>query len=245
VVRNGPLQELPRHMEQLSELTEIDFRFNELKEFNVDISKWKALAVAWLHFNKIKKMHESVWKHSELVTLALNSNKGLAFPESIYLPQLLYFHAGNNSVQIPATLGNAQFPAVLFLYLNGNMIPRKTFPKDFETLSTLRYLGVARTGLKEVPSETLMKFNNLRYLDARDNNISAVDDSLTRYLKAQKVNEIYFGGNKGLDCKTVASTDCDKSLCSKYCYSKYHKNKFCDASCNSKACNFDEGDCLR
>ena len=82
------------------------------------------------------------------------------------------------------------------------------------------------------------------YLDARNNNITSIDPTLIDFFKTQKVKEIYLDGNKELDCNNAGGTDCDEKVCSKFCFSKFHKNRYCDETCNSKDCNYDEGDCL-
>ena len=242
-IKNGPLEELPTNVNELEDISILDFSFNQLTEFDVDVSKWQYLNSIHLSFNNIKSLHESVWSHPELTNLAINDNIGLTFPEKIDLKQLLYFAAENNTVKIPKSLGRAQFPAILFLYLNGNIMPDNTFPEKFETLTTIRFLGIARCSLTELPSKVLVQLKQLHHLDARNNNITSIDPTLIDFFKTQKVNQIYLDGNEGLDCKAAGGTDCDEKVCSKYCYSKFHKNGECDKTCNSKDCNYDEGDC--
>ena len=243
VIKNGPLKELPPKMNELNDLSFLDFGFNQLTKFDVDVSKWQYLHSIHLSFNKITSLHKSVWNHPELINLAINENIGLKFPEKIDLKQLLYFTAENNTVKTPKSLGRAQFPAILFLYLNGNKMPDHAFPDKFETLTTVRELGVSRCSLTELLSRTVVQMKQLAYLDARNNNITSIDPTLIDFFKTLKVKEIYLDGNKGLDCKAAGGTDCDEKVCSKYCYSKFHKNGWCEESCNSKDCDYDDGDC--
>ena len=79
------------------------------------------------------------------------------------------------------------------------------------------------------------------YLDARDNNITHVDDELKELIQTNNV-ESYFSGNYGV-CSTDESLDC-KPLCSKQCWSRRVSNDdYCDVECNSYECDYDGGDC--
>ena len=101
-------------------------------------------------------------------------------------------------------------------------------------------LGVSRCNLLSLPSY-LSEFNYLKYLDARDNNISYVDNKLKSSMKTNSV-ESYFSGNR--ICKTDKDLDC-KPLCSKYCWSRnVLGNGICDEFCNSKKCDYDGADCV-
>ena len=88
VIKNGPLKELPPKMNELNDLSFLDFGFNQLTKFDVDVSKWQYLHSIHLSFNKITSLHKSVWNHPELINLAINENIGLKFPEKIDLKQL-------------------------------------------------------------------------------------------------------------------------------------------------------------
>ena len=75
-------------------------------------------------------------------------------------------------------------------------MPGNTFPDTFETLNTVRKLGTARCSLIELPSQALVQFKQLVYLDARNNNITSIDPTLIDFFETQKVKEIYLDGNK-------------------------------------------------
>ena len=80
----------------------------------------------------------------------------------------------------------------------------------------------------------------LVHMDARDNNITFVDPALKHILASPQVDGM-FAGNPV--CQVDASLDC-MPRCSKYCWSeRYLGNNMCDTTCDSKACNFDGGDC--
>ena len=83
----------------------------------------------------------------------------------------------------------------------------------------------------------------MNYLDARNNNIPSVPMEVMEWIE-QKNIEVYLHNNTAL-CRNMDAdfVNMCAPLCSKYCYLRNHKNKFCDESCNSKECRFDDGDC--
>jgi hypothetical protein len=237
-IQSGPLRLLPnKEMQTLENLRTLNLQFNDLIAFDVDISNWNYITTIWLGYNQIKSTHKSLWKHKGLKNLDISSNEGLKIPEdpkNIHLPSLRYFNAGNNSVNITSILGAEQLPKVIFLILDGNIIPK--FPETFSTLKkTVTTLGVARCDLLSLPS-AINQFDKLIYIDARNNSISSNDIEFSNTVK-----EKYFSGNPVCENNNVDLV-CEK-LCTEYCYSRHHKNKFCDDSCNSEKCEYDGGDC--
>ena len=245
-IRNGPLMTLPDNMEKLKELTDIDFQFNRLKRFDVDVSKYLFLNRIYIRFNTITHVHDSFWKHDTVTEIEANSNIGLRMPlnpKDIYLPNVFYFDIRNNSVLLPSILGKDQLPSITFLLLDGNRISQNG-GTNIETLSSnLALLGLARCGLKTLPSY-LTDFKYLKYLNARDNNITEVPKEVTNWIKDTGI-EAYFSGNKLL-CENDAENYgkyCEE-ICSKYCWSKDgNKDNYCNPDCNSKECDYDGGKC--
>ena len=79
-------------------------------------------------------------------------------------------------------------------------------------------------------------------MDARDNNITTVDDDLKALINKNAI-ESYFSGNEKL-CKSDKSLDCEP-LCHKYCFSRKVANDgYCDVGCNHEVCKYDGGDCI-
>ena len=245
-IRNGPLMTLPDNMEKLKGLTFIDFEFNRLKRFDVDVSNFVFLNRIYIRFNNITHVHDSFWKHDTVTEIKASSNIGLRMPlnpKDIYLPNVFFFDIRNNSVLLPSILGKDQLPSIIFLLLDGNKIP-KNGGTNIETLSSnLASLGLARCGLKTLPSY-LSDFKYLKNLDARDNNITEVPNEVTNWIKDTGI-EAYFSGNKLL-CENDEENYgkyCEE-ICSKYCWSKDgNKDNYCDPSCNSKECDYDGGKC--
>ena len=114
-----------------------------------------------------------------------------------------------------------------------------SFPSE-NLKDSLVYLGVSRCGLNSVPYYLSM-FKNLKYLDARDNQLSTISEELQHLLRTNDV-EAYFSGNV-LFCDVEEEFDCGP-LCSNTCLSKrFSGDGFCDVECNTEDCKFDGGDC--
>ena len=248
IIRIGPLKTLPSGMEKLKELSRLDFTMNQLDRFDVDVSKNVYLSKLNLGYNNIKFLHESVWRHKTLANLFLNSNIGLGLPldsSKIKMPQLYFFDMRNNSAVMPEVLGIDQMPSLTFVYLNSNKFVNGVLPNAFETFrSKMTSFSVQNTELLGLPSY-LSSFKYLRYLDARDNNISSIPPELSSYIHGKKF-ELYLSGNKKLcNSNEYKNSEACTPLCSEYCYSRNHKNNGCDAACNSKECDYDAGECAK
>eukprot|EP00942_MAST-04A_sp_MAST-4A-sp1_P000768 g768.t1 len=242
-IKNGNLTMLSKQMENLKEIVDFEISFNQLQEFNVDVLQWPRLTRLVLEFNNITKCNEHVWHHPELAILRMSSNIGLGMPQDvskIILPNLLYLHMGNNSVQISNELSSNQFPAIVFLYLDGNIM--EILPNKIGSFKeTIDSFGVARCGLKSLNG--LESFKSLHYLDARNNSISSISGNMKNMMKNKKHFESYFSGNPFCYEKENSDLNCAR-LCTDYCWSKTgFNNGICDTTCDSKECNYDGGDC--
>jgi Leucine-rich repeat (LRR) protein len=238
-VRNCSLIKLPSNMENLIEMISFDISLNNLTEFHVDIKRWEKLVKLYLMYNNIKQYNEhAMWTHPNLVSLDLGNNVGINVPGEIRLPLLSYLQLSNNKISLDLIFGQEQFPALMSLYLNGNTLIK--FP-DQGLKSNLVWLGISRCRLRSLPSY-LSDFSKLAYLDARDNNITTVDDDLKVLINKNAI-ESYFSGNEKL-CKSDKSLDCE-ALCHKYCFSRKVANDgYCDVGCNHEVCEYDGGDCI-
>ena len=158
---------------------------------------------------------------------------------NINLPQLIFVDMGNNSGIIPNELSSTQLPAINNMYLDGNKM--ENFPSKFHTFqTTLQYLGVARCGFKEL-QQHLESFDNLKYLDARNNNITSISPEIKQMIKDTIDFESYFSGNPV--CQSDEDLNC-KRLCTDYCWSeKGFTNGVCDVTCDSYECKYDGGEC--
>eukprot|EP00944_MAST-04C_sp_MAST-4C-sp1_P007259 g7259.t1 len=240
-IRNCNLTTLPPRMEQLTEMVDFEISFNRLEEFMVDVGKWEKLDLLVLTYNKLKRYNQTaLWTHPNLAYLDVSDNIGMELPTAetgIEMPSLLYFGCRNNSITVHLPFDKNGFPNLIYLFLNGNRLIE--FP-DASLKETVQYLGIARCHLKQLPL-FLAEFKHLMYLDARNNNISEVNDELKMLIRTNPV-ESYFSGNAV--CKTDKTLDC-QPLCSKYCFNtRFLGNGICEDECNSEECKYDEGDCL-
>ena len=234
---------LPQNMENLVEIRDFQITFNKLKEFNVNVRKWEMLVRLFLDYNNISSYNEeALWVHPNLVSLDVADNFGLKMPDQtieINLPSLQFFSASNNSVMMDISFDNVKFPTLSFLYVNGNNIVNPERFLDESLKASISELGVARCNLRSLPP-SISSFDKLRYLDARNNNISELDAKTLSLLGTSKV-EAYFAGNPNV-CRKHKGLDCEP-LCSEYCNTRNNKNNFCNPMCNSEKCNYDEGEC--
>ena len=239
-ITNCSLKTLPSKMERLTEMVDFSVTFNKLNAFDVNISKWEKLITLALFNNNITRYDEkALWTHGNVVGVDLANNVGLKIPRGIgiNMPLLQYLNLDTNGMTLNVNFNEENFPNLMMLFLNGNKLLK--FP-DKSLRGKIIWLAVARCNLKSLPMY-LSEFKLLKYLDARDNNITYVDDGLRELIQANKV-ESYFSGNNMI-CSTDTSLDC-KPLCSKYCWSRHVSNdKYCDVECNSYECDYDGGDC--
>ena len=241
---DGPLTHLPeKRVEKLRKLSQLDFEFNRLQAFEVNVGELNHLITINLGYNEINALHASIWSHPELVNVLLNSNGNVSIPDTgVYMPSLLRLLMQNNTGAFPEELGKAQFPSPLELYISGNVGFGKRIPRSFETLD-LQILDIARCGISgALPryfDDTLAK--SLYRLDARDNNLTSVDKALVQSVRG----DVYLSGNPLCDgASDEEIVRICKPLCSKFCYKRETQKNFCDKSCNSEACKYDSGDCI-
>ncbi len=235
-IRNCNLTTLPPRMEQLTEMVDFEVSFNRLEEFMVDVGKWERLNKLYLMHNNISSYNDVVWTHPILTALSLANNKIQMPIGKIYMPWLNWLELNDNNIILTKTFGTDTTPNLLYLYLSGNFLKQNP---DKSLKAKLLHLGIGGCNLKLLPSY-ISGFKELRYLDARDNNISMVDNDLKNLLKTNHV-ESYFSGNPV--CNIDDSLDCEP-LCSKSCWSReVSNNGICDIDCNSESCEFDGGDC--
>ena len=256
-VLNCNLTNVPQEIEELTQLVHVDFAYNKLSSFNIDILKWKYILHLNLKFNNISSYNEeALWNHPGLAALWVNSNPHFYMPEKIYSPSLFYLVITNNSLTLPSSFGAEQVPQLNFFYAGGNQLNKditKTFPNNFETLSNkIAHLDVARCNLNALPSY-LSNFHNLFYIDARNNSISEVDKVFRDAIVSRKMeNRALFSSNPICSTSNGKEINCAK-MCSDYCNYKNWEDdelyphgtepKYCDPRCNSKECKWDGFDC--
>jgi hypothetical protein len=256
-VTQGPLRTVPvASMNTLAHINRFDISFNEVSSFDVDLSLWPTVSQLNLGYNKITSYNEkSLWTHNTIEFLRINNNVNMSFPKHVEssdgskrpigMKRLIVLSVANNSVVVPDTFNAENFPNLYAIFLSGNTIEGSKLPTSFKSFGNrLTKLGVAMCGLTETPS-FLNTFKRLEYFDARNNSI-AMTPAFPSALLENRRSTIYLEGNP------LCTTDnkyCKKT-CSVYCYSEephqgFGTDKTCDATCNSKICEFDGGDCQK
>jgi hypothetical protein len=236
-ISDGPLESVPKNMSKLQKLSRLIIDFSHLTAFDVDVSNMKGLVWLSVQYGRLKRVHASVWRLETLGTVSFNSNAGLAFPHDAHMPFLGYLAWQNNSVFIPKSLNVETFPRLRRIFVDGNRF--EDVKGTFLGFNNMEFVGFSRCNLTAIPS-AFNTMPTLVHMDARDNNITFVDPALKHILASPQVDGM-FAGNPV--CQVDASLDC-MPRCSKYCWSeRYLGNNMCDTTCDSKACNFDGGDC--
>ena len=243
---NCNVTKLPNAMENLKLLAIVDLSNNKLTEFNIDMLQWNYITTLNLQFNNISKYNmKALWKHETLINLNLNDNPNFAISNQvdIEMPMLRLLDLRNNSMVLPTNFGKDQFPSLIFLYLSGNDL--REVPQNFDALTArLSDLYIARCQLNGIFQYDVSKLNNF---DVRDNNISIIDSTILSTLSNNNAR-IYLSGNPvcTLDPSLKDTSSCEE-MCSNYCWYKASEVEEagygCDAECNSKSCNHDQGDC--
>eukprot|EP00944_MAST-04C_sp_MAST-4C-sp1_P005270 g5270.t1 len=194
-IRNCNLTKVPPRMEQLTEMVDFEISFNQLEEFMVDVGKWEKLNKLHLEYNNISKYNEkALWTHTELTGLSLGNNTIQIPAHGTHMPALTMLSMTDNDVVISKQFNRRNFPVIVYLFLNGNSL--LSFP-DISLKNHVEYLGISRCNLKSFPLY-LSAFKGLKYLDARNNSITYVDDDLKQLIKKNNV-ESYFSGNTVLE----------------------------------------------
>ena len=173
-------------------------------------------------YNDISFVHDAVWKHLEITGLGLGNNTVMLPLDRIYMPSLTFLDIANNNMTIRSAIGKDSFPLLTDLFINGNLI--EMFPRE-DLKDSIVYLAVARCNLNSLPSYLSM-FKNLKYLDARENQLGTINEDLKHLLRTNDV-EAYFAGNVVL-CDAEFEFDCAPA-CSNTCWSKRVKG---DGECD-------------
>ena len=243
VIKNCSLKSFPANMEQLKNIFIFEVIYNQLNDFNIDISKWGSLFILRLHHNNITNYDvNALWTHKSVYAIEIYNNIGFKAPSSdvkINMPSLLGLNLMNNEMPLNINFNTENFPNLKFLILNGNNLLKLP---DKSLQETMVFLAMNRCQLKPALPQYISSFKRLRYLDARDNNITSVDHALKELLKINLV-ESYFAGNPV--CEIDQTLDC-KPLCSQDCWSRHaSKDGYCSEECNTKKCEYDGGECSR
>ena len=146
-------------------------------------------------------------------------------------------------------------PSLVTLTLDGNNI--RHIPLEIgKLMNKLRMLTLQNNKILDIPAE-IGQLNALWMLDLRNNSISSFPKEMTIFGKKTNKNKyLYIYGNpicvngwmsSDADIKRLMESSkagCAKQ-CSPYCNHKSLNDKHCLRECNSEACEYQKGTCLR
>jgi hypothetical protein len=232
-VPNNKLTVLPNSVGELSNLITLAVQYNNLTALPQSIGKLLFMSWLYVDYNRLTSLPDSVGNLPYLYEIYGNNNKLTSLPESIgTLKHLIRLDVSNNRLSaLPMGLKNLQT-----LYAWNNTLQQ--LPDGMVSLSQI---DVRYNQLKTLP---IGGWGNVEYLSVHGNPLCP--------------SYTFPVGVKGGFCETQCSIDCPSvrlgdGFCDDidYTYAWYTKKLHVSAEplfnsgCNTKACAFDQGDCLR
>lgn len=252
---NGPLTNLPADMGQkLTFLSVLILSNNNLSTLPPDLNYLHTIVV---EFNKLKFIPKNFWGNSRLYWIDFNTNKlgSHTFSQvNKFSKNLFLLNLANNTLnEIPKSLNGDNCPILRILSLSGNSL--HSLPSGIGSLP-IRDLYLARNNFSSIPSE-IQKLE-LRELDLRNNSFKELPNWMSKMSIFSKSTGLVTVANNPL-CKNgwIDSKDCPEDMrlvlrkegygcatqCSDYCFPAWLQNSGCDVACNSKKCEYDNGQC--
>ncbi len=148
-LRHLNLQCFPLGITQLASLKKLLLERNMLKEIPKEIEKLKDLKELNLNGNQLEALPEAIGSLTSLKCLLLNNNKFKEFPKCVTkLTNLKYLGLGMNMIaDIPDTIGNLK--NLEMLALNHNKI--SNLPKGLKKLKSLKLLYLQNNRIETLP----------------------------------------------------------------------------------------------
>ncbi|MFM9961971.1 MAG: COR domain-containing protein, partial [Planctomycetaceae bacterium] len=209
------LRTLPPEIGQLTALTELNLRFNQLSALPPEIGQLTALTKINLHSNQLSVLPPMIGQLTALRTLDLRDNQLRTLPpEFVQLTELaelyLYFNQlrtlpyefgrltalttldldGNQLSTLPPDIG--QLAALTTLNLWGNHL--STLPPEFGQLSGLTTLHLSGNDLCTLPLE-FGRLSRLTVLTVENNQLRELPESLRQL---RQLRELMLHGNDSL-----------------------------------------------
>eukprot|EP00505_MAST-04D_sp_SCG-Rhode-Island_P001264 Stramenopile-MAST_4_protein_1264 len=230
-VSNNPLKALPDSVGTLRNLVDLDVSNNQLKALPDSVGTLKNLVYLRVQNNQLKALPDSVGTLKNLVGLFVQNNQLKALPDSV------------------GTLKN-----LVYLYVFNNQL--KALPDSVGTLKNLLYLYAWNNSLTSIPDG----MTALEYVDVRHNDLTSLpinDWTRAKYVYAAGNPLCPYDFPAGVQgrCETQCSVDCPSAwLGDGVCADGdhvYHWTKDINpnarptpnSGCNTKACEYDKGDC--
>ena len=231
---------------------------NDLEQLPESIGELVSLKKLFVGKNRLKELPNSLGKMAKLNELKAENNFLRELPRRIgrlnLLVTLIVFN--NRLSSIPDDIGNLKYLEHLYVY-NNNI---SELPSSMEKLKRLQEFLAWNNTLESIPTGMTV----LRYVDVRHNNIRKIamsqwSDAVTIFaLDNPLCSENSHKKDSRIICTPVCAMDCpsfwhgDGELCDDNVniYAK-HKEAFPslvpvkNSGCNTRVCNYDEGDCPR
>ncbi len=189
-------------------------------------------------FNKLKKIPESIWSEENLLALFADYNSLQSISANVNLPYLQVLWLGHNNISnIPDSITDSL--DLEEVYLDWNNV--KTISEKWSNLKRLRSLFLNGNGIQDISSNIATELKDLTHFDVRNNSIATLP---TEFEILAGKNILTLSGNP--ICANQNGPYIEECVphCSDFCNNMDLGDAYCDARCNSKSCNFDEGDCL-
>jgi Leucine-rich repeat (LRR) protein len=162
------IEEIPKEIQFLIQLTELKLQDNQIKEIPSEIQYLVHLIHLYLCFNQIEEIPSEIHFLTQLTKLYLGDNQIKEIPKEIqFLTQLTNLKLSNNKIkEIPKEI---QFLTHLtVLYLSYNKI--KEIPKEIQFLTQLTILYLSYNEIEKIPKE-IQFLTQLTYLYLYNNQI--------------------------------------------------------------------------
>jgi hypothetical protein len=247
-VNHGPLQHIPS-FGAYTKVTEFDFSYNRLSAIPTQFEMPNVMILKMAN-NNVPSVPKTVWELKDLLWLELdNNNISTLSSEVKHAMQLEALYVSNNSLRhLPSALGGMN--RLVDFFVDGNNLT--VIPLSLFNTVSLRNLRFHNNRIRAIPPE-IGQLTRLKALDIRYNFVGALPDDL---VSLKELKYVYLHGNpictnRWLDSNSdvkafVASVEggCN-AQCSRYCQDRILKYVQCGRECNSKACDFQNGACLR
>jgi Leucine-rich repeat (LRR) protein len=254
LVENNQLRSLPDSVGKLENLLTLSVQNNQLKALPDSVGKLENLLDLYVDNNQLNALPDSVGKLENLLNLFVNNNQLKALPDSVGgLKNLLFLSVDNNQLRsLSDSVGKLK--SLVFLRVENNQL--KALPESVGELKNLFVLYAWNNSLTSIPDG----MTALEYVDVRHNDLTSLpinDWTNAKYIYAAGNPLCPYDFPAGVQgrCETQCSIDCP---------SVWLGNGFCDdgdyvfertkdinpnaqptpnSECNTKACDYDQGDC--
>ena len=256
----------PGALRPLKQLAELYLQHNHLTQLP-DLTAYTALDDLNVGYNRLTQLPD-LTKNTALVELITGNNLITQLPDLTANTALTKLEVDNNRLtQLPDLTANT---ALTNLYANNNRL--SSWPRSLERLAKLKILRMQSNRLTNIPA-LVDRLPRLKYLDVSNNAIASLDTLAATATAGSEAaaqsgsNETLLllghnpvcanGGRSGgavlrvgskwfVSCQSQCSSTCSWYISWKPAGVTDHRgNGWCDIACNTTACSFDGGSCLK